>query len=180
MYFGKTALYIGAGLDIEVVNKIPCQHFIMIDSRPWSFNGRTTSKTIVEDQFLIKLMENIEKENFKLEDKKYFSNTFASNFGYQCECMTFRRASDNKTIRYYLNTSSYSDVDIYTPKEYDALIISAHYPNTKIFEKIPYPNIVYLNRSKTWYPKNKSDIKHDQEAFCYWMLDHENLIKSFS
>ena len=119
------ALYIGAGLDLGIVKRLPTiQKFIFCDSQPFSEFGKDVNlnkdgyNTFSRPNFTQKLVERAEKEGMKLSKV-------------EGDKISFHYPGLYQDISYYINTSIPEDMIKIAAeiRDFDSLIVKGHHPN---------------------------------------------------
>jgi len=183
-------LYIGAGLHTEVIEHLKkiksIKEFVFIDSQPRTeFGCYYYYKPFYRDIY-DKLINKLDKMNFKLYDKIKLTNNFEEINKPHLEStkLCFKNINKDK-LNYYISTSlpnDYYDNKILQEeiKECDTLIISGHYPNSIFINDIkkPFDLILY---SDSFYFKNFDNIEDEEKnTIIEYILKYPENVKTYT
>ena len=177
----KTAVYIGAGLDVRPIRAMKdINTFVYIDSRPADEFPGSKCKAHFQKSFFNDFHIKIMRLDFDFNDKTYQTINDVIHYGKPC-MIDYHK--DDVTVRYYMNTAfpgkNLSDELKSDISRADTLIIAGYHPHESIIGMMKKP-IDVVCWEDTWYgPEDHGDNSNSVVRRLYKDMSNVKSIKYY-
>jgi hypothetical protein len=191
----KRILYIGAGVDVGVINIFPEKDVIFVDSMPFNENSERPYMSIFyRNWFIERLIEAYDDLGFDKIGEKELTGDFESwggkeDRGDETEPAYFkptmllfkRRESDDDVVsRYYVSSAFPSRVSEELEadlKDADALFLSGYFPLTPIVDYLKKPFEVFCSDSSVYSIQKGYEIEDEGENIVHTLMNNKNFFR---
>ena len=190
----RKALYVGAYLDLEIINKLFfIKDFVFIDSQPYSEFGKETAlydynyyywqNNFLSDLFpcFFRKINGYYRPNFLSDLKRTAKNLSIALTKEECNKLIFYNHFHNQNIIYLINTSIPEDLSKISNiiQDYTDLIVKGFHPNAKILN-YTFSKIIFWGHKGTVYKYKEEDLEDNDKNNIIYGLTNNKLNHFFS
>lgn len=180
----KRILYIGAGLDVGIINIFPDKDVIFVDSMPFSEFEGSYRPEFYRNWFIDKLIKAYDKLGFFKIGEKELTGKFESWSGgddrdepdyFRPTILIFMRSKDGLVSRYYVSSAFPSKVSDELKADIegvDALFLSGFFPWTGIVNYLKKPFEIVCSDSSVYSVQTGYEIEDEGEHIVHTLMSN--------